>query len=75
MMAVPAVIPVTTPLVAPITATPGVELVQVPPLVVLVHVCDEPIQIGVVPVMVWGTGDVMVTICVAILTHPPTVTE
>jgi len=44
--------PVTTPLVAPIVAMPGVSLVQVPPVVVLVQVWEEPAQIGVVPVIV-----------------------
>jgi len=72
---VPAVIPVTIPVDDPMVATVVAELVHVPPDVVLVHVWDEPIQIGVVPEMVWGTGAVMVTVLVAVLTHPPIVTE
>ena len=72
---VPAVKPVTTPFEAPTTATPGVPLIQVPPDVVHVHIVDEPIQIGVVPVIVCGTGAIIVTVCVAVLIHPPTVTE
>jgi len=74
MSEVPAVTPVTTPLTAPITATPGTELVHVPPVVVLVQVCDEPMQTGVVPVMVWAIGAVMVTIFVAVLIQPSIVT-
>jgi len=52
MTDVPAVNPVTRPLPAPTAAIPGIELIHVPPEVVLVQVCDEPIQIGVIPVMV-----------------------
>jgi len=64
-------VPFDDPTVAIVVA----ELVHVPPVVVLVHVWLEPIQIGVVPVMVWATGAVMVTVFVAVFTHPPTVTE
>jgi len=52
MTDVPAVTPVTIPLEAPTEATPGVPLVQVPPVVVLVHVADEPVHKGVVPEIV-----------------------
>jgi len=75
MTAVPAEIPVTTPFEAPTAAIPGVLVVHVPPVVVLDHVWEEPIHIGVVPEIVCGTGAVMVTVLVAVLTHPPTVTE
>ena len=66
-------IPVTTPLVAPTTAMPGVSLDQVPPVVVLLHVCEKPTHIGVVPVIDWAIGAVIVTVLVAVLTHPPEV--
>jgi len=75
MREVPVLTPVITPLTAPITATPGMELVHVPPVVVLVQVCDEPMQTGVVPVMVWEIGAVMVTVFVAVFTQPSMVTE
>jgi len=72
--AVPAVTPVTMPEYAPTVATEGDPLVQDPPEVVLVHVCEEPTQMGVVPVMVCATGVVTVTVFVPVLTHPPVVT-
>jgi len=72
---VPAVTPVTIPVEGPTVATTGVPLVQVPPVVVLVHVATEPIHIGVVPAIVCGIGAITVTVCEAVLTHPPTVTE
>jgi len=53
--AVPAATPVTIPEDAPIVATEVDPLIQEPPEVVLVHVCEEPTHIGVVPVMVWAT--------------------
>jgi len=73
--AVPAVTPVTTPFKAPMTAIPEAELVHVPPVVVLAQVCDVPMQTGVVPVMVWEIGAVMVTVFVAVFTQPPKVNE
>jgi len=75
MVEVPAEIPVTVPFDDPTVATVVAELVQEPPVVVLVHVWDEPIHIGVVPVMVCAVGAVIVTVFVAVFTHPPTVTE
>ena len=51
-VAVPAEMPVTEPFDDPTVAMAVAELVHVPPVVVLVQVWDEPIQIGVVPVMV-----------------------
>jgi len=75
MVAFPADTPVTVPFEAPTVATAVDELVHVPPLVVLVHVWDEPTHIGVVPVIVCAIGAVMVTVCVAVLTHPPMATE
>jgi len=74
MTDVPAAVPLTIPEEAPTVATAGLSLVHVPPDVVLVHVCEEPIHIGVAPVMVWATGTVMVTTLVPVLTHPPVVT-
>jgi len=54
----------------------GVPLVQVPPVVVLVQVAVIPSHIGEVPVIVCGTGAVMVTVCEAVLTQlPEVVTE
>jgi len=73
MTDVPGFNPVTNPLVAPTAAIPGDPLVHVPPEVVLVHVWDEPVQIGVVPVMVCETGVVIVTVFDAVLTQPPVV--
>ena len=61
MVDVPADTPKTTPVVEPTVATAVAELDQVPPVVVLVHVWEEPTQIGVVPVIVCVTGAVMVT--------------
>jgi len=52
IVAVPADIPVTTPVEDPTVATEVAELDHVPPVVVLVQVWDEPTQIGVVPVIV-----------------------
>jgi len=51
----------------------GVPLVHVPLVVVLVQVAVEPSHIGEVPVIVCGTGAVMVTVCEAVLTQPPEV--
>ena len=69
----PADTPVTNP-VASTVATDGVALVQVPPVVVLVQVAVEPMHNGVVPVIVWAIGAVIVIVFVAVLTHPPIVT-
>jgi len=52
MTAFPADIPATRPEDAPTLAMAGMSLVQVPPVVVHVHVCEEPVQIGVVPLIV-----------------------
>ena len=75
MVDVPADTPETKPVVESTVATAVAELDQMPPVVVLVHVWEEPTQIGVVPVMVWATGAVIVTTFVLVLTQPPTVTE
>jgi len=48
----PAETPVITPVEAPAVAMAGVSLVQVPPVVALFHVCEEPMHIGVTPLMV-----------------------
>jgi len=58
---VPAETPVTIPVDAPTVATAVAPDDQVPPVVVLVHVWDEPIHIGVVPVIVWAIGLPIVT--------------
>lgn len=71
---VPAVIPVISPVPGFTVATNGLELVQVPPADVLVQVSVEPSQIGVTPAIVWATGAVIVTDCVAMLVHPPMAT-
>jgi len=73
--AVPAVTPVTMPVDASTVAMAGAVLVHVPPVVVHVHVWDDPIHTGVVPVIVCGIGAVMVTIFEAVLVHPSMVTE
>lgn len=73
MTDVPGFNPVTNPLVVPTAAIPGDPLDHVPPGVVPVQVCDEPVQIGVVPVMDCGTGAVIVTVFDAVLTQPPVV--
>lgn len=73
MTDVPAVNPVTRPLPAPTAAIPGIELDHVPPDVVDAHVVEDPTHKGVVPVMVWFSGAVMVTVFVAVLTQPPVV--
>jgi len=70
---VPALIPVTKPVDASIVAIEGSELDHVPPLVVLVQIAVKPSHMGEVPVIVWGTGAVMVTVCEAVLTQPPEV--
>jgi len=71
--AVPALIPVTNP-VDPTVATPVAELLQVPPLVVVVQIAEVPAHMGVVPVIVCGEGTVIDMDLVAVLTHPPVVT-
>ena len=68
---VPAITPVTSPVDASTDATAGLPLDHVPPEVVLVHSSEEPVQIVVVPVMVWVTDGVTVTVLVAVLRHPP----
>jgi len=60
MTEVPA-IPVTRP-EALTVATPGIELVQVPPLLVLVHVTVDPTHSDGVPVIVWAVGADTVTV-------------
>jgi len=63
------------PVDASTVAMAGVALVHVPPEEVLVQVWDDPMQTGVIPVMVCGIGAVMVTIFEAVLVHPSMVTE
>lgn len=75
MTDVPAATPFNKPVDDPMVATPVDELVQVPPLVVLVHNAEELIHIGVVPEIVCAIGAVIVTSFVAVLTQPPMVTE
>jgi len=62
-------VPDAIPLITPdelTVATLLFELNQVPPVDVLVHISMEPTHKGVVPVMVWGTGAVIVTVSVAV---------
>jgi len=66
---------VTSPVEAPIVATPEDALAHVPPLVVPVHVAVEPTHTGVVPVMVCAIGAEIVTVLVAVLTQAPVDTE
>jgi len=56
-------------------ATPGIELVQVPPLVVLLHVAVVPIHSDGVPVIVWAVSADIVTVREAVFVHAPVVTE
>jgi len=53
---------VITPVDDPAVATEVAELDHVPPVVVLVHVWEEPLQIGVVPDIFWVTGFPIVTV-------------
>jgi len=52
MTAFPADMPATRPEDVPTVAMAGLSLVHVPPVVVLVHVCEDPMQMGVVPLIV-----------------------
>jgi len=56
-------------------ATEGFELDHVPPVVVLAHMAEDPIQTGSVPEIVCGVGAETVTVWVAVNTQLPTVTE
>lgn len=73
--AVPALIPVRTPVEEPMVATPEEALAQVPPLEVPAHVAVEPTHTGVVPEMVCAIGAEIVTVLVAVLTQAPVDTE
>ena len=70
IVAVPADTPVTTPVDDPTVATAVAADDQVPPLVVLVHVWDEPIHIGVIPEIVWVIGLPIVTEVYPCVPHP-----
>ena len=62
MLEVPPAIPVTTPVLEPIVATPPELLVQVPPPVASVNVVVSPTQTFVVPVIATGSGFTVTTI-------------
>ena len=62
IVAVPADMPVTVPFDDPTVAIDAAELDHVPPVVVLVQVWDEPMQIGVVPDIFWVIGFPIVTV-------------
>ncbi len=64
---VPALIPVTIPEDDPIVATPVLVLVQVPPIVVLLAVIDNPTQTLAGPVIVAGSG---FTVTIVVVKHP-----
>ena len=64
----------TVPFDDPTVAIEVAELDQVPPVVVLVHVWEEPAQTGVVPEMVCNVGAVTEIVLVPVLTHAPAVT-
>jgi len=74
IIAVPADIPTISPVIDPANAIDGTELVHVPPPVVAVQVVVEPIQIGVVPLIVCAIGAETETVFDAVFKHPPTVT-
>lgn len=71
MMAVPAVTPVTIPVVAPTVATAGVLLLQVPPGVALLKVVVAPTQWRVVPVMPATTGAATTVSCTKVTDVQP----
>jgi len=73
--AFPAEIPVIFPVEILAEAIPGVLLDHEPPVVVDVHIDEDPMHNGVVPLMDCVTGEVIVTVFVAVLTHPPSETE
>ena len=56
MVAVPEVMPVTTPVEDPMVATPVALLLHVPPEVVLVNVVVKPTHTLVVPAIAAGFG-------------------
>lgn len=64
----------TTPVEELTEAITGDELFQIPPLVVLDHVAVDPTQRRSMPVIVWATGALTVTVLVPVLTHAPDVT-
>lgn len=68
MVAVPKLLPVTTPLDDPTVATPALLLVQVPPGLALVNVVDEPTHIVDAPEMDPG---VVTTVTVWVAKQPP----
>jgi len=55
-------------------AIAGTELDQAPPVEVLVHVADDPIHKGDVPLIVCKIGAEMVMVLVAVLTQLPEAT-
>jgi hypothetical protein len=67
MVAVPADIPVTTPVVAPMVAIAGLLLLQVAPTVVVLNVVVLPTHTLVVPVIGPGNG---LTVTVAVVMQP-----
>jgi hypothetical protein len=70
IVAVPGIIPVTTPAVL-IDATPEADELHVPPLAVLLNAIAEPAQTTELPVIVPATGVVLtVTATVPVAAHP-----
>jgi hypothetical protein len=67
MVDVPAVMPVTSPVVLPIVATAGVALLHVPPPMASLSVLVAPTHIPVMPVM----GAVALTVMVLVAIHVP----
>lgn len=67
IVVVPNEIPVTTPENKPTTATEGLLLVQLPPVVASNWVIEDPTQTEVGPVMVEGR---LFTVKVAVVKHP-----
>ena len=68
MVAVPPVIPVRIPVVAPIVPTAVLLLLQVPPVLASLRVVVLPAHIGVVPIMAPGVG---FTVIVVVVLQPP----
>jgi hypothetical protein len=68
MTAVPAAIPVTTPVLIPTVAFAGALLVQIPPGVVEASDVVNPTQTLIVPVIGLGRGFTVTTL---VAKHPP----
>ena len=64
MLAVPALTPVTNPVLEPIVAMPVLPLLHVPPVVALARVDVVPAHIAVAPVIAAGSGFTVIIVVV-----------